>query len=289
MSVRCSLCFHNCTLEESETGSCRARKNSHGEILSLNYGRLTALALDPVEKKPLRHFYPGSMILSVGSFGCNMRCPFCQNHGISMGNDKCETVYISPEELSKKAARRIWEEVGVPTYLYEDSASAPHRKNLADVRRGGFEGLAEKTKKPEWKADFGDGFHESAGVTVTGARFFLVAYNFNLTTSDLSVAKDIAKKIRQSSGGLEGVKALGVMLDSEGISQVTVNLVDYRKTSLFTLTEEVRRLAREHGCEMRNAELIGLIPQRAMADAAAQYLGLWDFDPETRIIENYLL
>ncbi len=191
-------------------------------------------------------------------------------------------------ELSKRVAKRIWEEAGIPTYLYEDSATAPHRKNLADIRRGGFEGLPEKTALSEWRPDYGEGFHPSAGVTVTGARFFLVAYNFNLTTSELSVAKEIAKKIRESSGGLKGVKALGVMLESENTAQVTVNLVDYRKTSLHTLTEQVRLLARERGCDLKNAELIGLIPQRAIAEAAATYLALTDFDPDTRIIENYL-
>lgn len=191
-------------------------------------------------------------------------------------------------ELSKRVAKRIWEEAGIPTYLYEDSATAPHRKNLADIRRGGFEGLPEKTALSEWRPDCGEGFHPSAGVTVTGARFFLVAYNFNLTTSELSVAKEIAKKIRESSGGLKGVKALGVMLESENTAQVTVNLVDYRKTSLYTLTEQVRLLARERGCDLKNAELIGLIPQRAIAEAAATYLALTDFDPDTRIIENYL-
>ena len=108
-------------------------------------------------------------------------------------------------ELSIKIAKRIADECGVPTYLYENSASAPHRRNLADIRRGGFEGLCEKQKDKDWLPDFGSGYHESAGVVVVGARFFLIAYNFDLKTDDLNIAKAIAKKIRQSSGGFEGV------------------------------------------------------------------------------------
>ena len=191
-------------------------------------------------------------------------------------------------ELSKRIAKRIFDECRVPTYLYEDSASAPHRKNLADIRRGGFEGLLEKTKNADWLPDFGKGFHASAGVTVVGARFFLIAYNFDLKTDDITVAKEIAKKIRQSSGGFEGVKALGVMLESENRAQVTVNLTDYRKTPLYKLTEEVRRLALEYGTEVESAELIGLIPMRALTDSAAYYLGIRDFKSEERVIEELL-
>ena len=191
-------------------------------------------------------------------------------------------------KLSQRIAEKIAVECGVPTYLYEDSASAPHRKNLADVRRGGFEALPEKTKDPDWLPDFGENYHKSAGVTVVGARFFLIAYNFDLKTNDLSIAKAIAKKIRQSSGGLECVKALGVMLESENKAQVTVNLTDYRKTPLYVLTEEVRRLAHEYGTEVESAELIGLIPMRALTESAAYYLGIRDFDSKTRVIEEFL-
>lgn len=190
--------------------------------------------------------------------------------------------------LSKKIAKRIADECGVPTYLYEDSASAPHRKNLADIRRGGFEGLFEKQKDNDWLPDFGEGYHKSAGVSVIGARFFLIAYNFDLKTNDLNIAKSIARKIRQSSGGFECVKALGVMLESENKAQVTVNLTDYRKTPLWRLTEEVKRLAREYGTEVESAELIGLIPMRALTESAAYYLGIRDFDSRDRVIEEFL-
>lgn len=104
MMAVCGLCFHRCALKEGQTGLCRARGNRGGKIIPLGYGRLTALALDPIEKKPLYHFHPGSSILSLGSFGCNLRCCFCQNHSISMAGEECDTVYIAPEELAEKAA-----------------------------------------------------------------------------------------------------------------------------------------------------------------------------------------
>lgn len=192
-------------------------------------------------------------------------------------------------ELSRRVAKRIWEENKVPCYLYEDSSDKAHRKNLADIRRGGFEGLAEKTKLDDWTPDFGEGYHISAGVTVVGARFFLVAYNFDLDTADIDIAKAIAKRIRQSSGGLPAVKALGVMLESRGVAQVTVNLADYRQTPLWKLTEEVRSLALEYGTQVRDAELIGLVPMRVLTESAAHYLGIRDFDPEKRVIEEFLL
>ena len=108
MKTRCLLCFHHCELEEGQTGLCRARGCRDGEIVSLNYGKLTSLALDPIEKKPLRRFHPGSLILSVGSFGCNLRCPFCQNHEISMAaKGELQTVEASPERLAAKAAELV--------------------------------------------------------------------------------------------------------------------------------------------------------------------------------------
>ncbi len=121
MKTRCALCFHHCVLDEGQTGLCQARECRGGRIVPLNYGRLTALALDPIEKKPLRRFRPGSLILSVGSFGCNLRCPFCQNHAISMaGVDAVQTVRVSPEQLAAKAAELIPQgNVGV-AYTYNE-------------------------------------------------------------------------------------------------------------------------------------------------------------------------
>ena len=144
MKTRCELCFHHCALDEGQTGLCRARACQDGKIVSLNYGRLTSLALDPIEKKPLRRFHPGSLILSVGSFGCNLRCPFCQNHEISMAEDSgIPTVEVSPEQLAAKAAELVpHRNIGVaytynePLIGYEyvqDCAALIHERGLANV------------------------------------------------------------------------------------------------------------------------------------------------------------
>ena len=144
MKTRCELCFHHCTLDEGQTGLCRARGCRGGKIVSLNYGKLTSLALDPIEKKPLRRFHPGSLILSVGSFGCNLRCPFCQNHEISMASDgELQTVIVTPEQLAAKAAELVPQgNIGVaytynePLIGYEyvrDCAALIHEQGLANV------------------------------------------------------------------------------------------------------------------------------------------------------------
>ena len=121
MSVTCELCFHHCRLEEGQTGFCKARVCRNGAVVPLNYGKLTSLALDPIEKKPLRRFHPGSLILSAGSFGCNLRCPFCQNHEISMfGEAEIQTVKVSPEQLAAKASElRAQGNIGV-AYTYNE-------------------------------------------------------------------------------------------------------------------------------------------------------------------------
>ncbi len=144
MKIPCELCFHHCELEEGQTGFCRARGNRGGTIVPLNYGKLTSLALDPIEKKPLRRFHPGSMILSMGSFGCNLRCPFCQNHEISMAGDGgIQTVEVSPEQLADKAMElRLQGNIGVaytynePLVGYEyvrDCAALIHERGMVNV------------------------------------------------------------------------------------------------------------------------------------------------------------
>ena len=144
MKTRCELCFHHCALDDGQTGLCRARACQDGKIISLNYGKLTSLALDPIEKKPLRRFHPGSLILSVGSFGCNLRCPFCQNHEISMaGTSGIPTVEVSPEQLAVKAAELVPHgNIGVaytynePLIGYEyvrDCAALVHEQGMVNV------------------------------------------------------------------------------------------------------------------------------------------------------------
>ncbi len=144
MKALCELCFHHCALDEGQTGLCRARACQDGKIVSLNYGKLTSLALDPIEKKPLRRFHPGSLILSVGSFGCNLRCPFCQNHEISMAGDSgIPTVEVSPEQLAAQAAELVPHgSIGVaytynePLIGYEyvrDCAALVHEQGMVNV------------------------------------------------------------------------------------------------------------------------------------------------------------
>lgn len=174
-------------------------------------------------------------------------------------------------------------------FLYEKSASAPHRENLAEVRRNEFEGLAEKMKQPEWKPDFGPDIpHPTAGATVIGARMPLIAYNINLNTDCLEIAKQIAKKVRYIGGGLRFCKAMGVELKERHIVQVSMNLTDYTRTSLYQAHELVRLEAKRYGVSVIGGELIGLLPLAALVDTAAYYLGLENFSVR-QVLESHLM
>lgn len=193
-------------------------------------------------------------------------------------------------ELSKRAGRRIWEEAKMPVFLYEDSASAPHRVNLASVRKGQFEGMAEKVLQPEWEPDFGGRtIHPTAGVAAVGARMPLIAYNINLSTSDLSIASAIAKIIRRSSGGFDCVKALGVMLEERNIAQVSINMTDFNRTPLYRVVELVKAEAKRWGVTVVGTEVVGLTPMDALIDAAEYYLQIENFDKKKQVLENYIL
>lgn len=191
-------------------------------------------------------------------------------------------------ELSKHVAKRVGEELQIPAFLYEKSAASKERENLATIRKGQFEGMKDKMKDG-FKPDFGpDVPHESAGVTAFGARKPLIAYNINLGTSDLQIADKIAKKIRHVGGGLRYVKAMGVMLEDKQLAQVSMNLTDYEKSSLYQVMETVKYEARRYGVSVVGSEVIGLLPMQALIDAAAYYLKLDDFTSE-QIIEHHLL
>lgn len=180
--------------------------------------------------------------------------------------------------LAKKAGAELARRYKLPIYLYEEAASAPHRKNLADIRAGEFEGLAEKMATPDWRPDFGPTApHPSAGATVVGARFFLIAYNLYLDTPDVSVAKKIAKSIRESSGGLPAVKALGFEIKERRLVQVSVNLTDYRKSGLESVFERVAEEALAHGVRVISSEIVGLVPLDALVKTAEFYLRLEKF------------
>lgn len=191
-------------------------------------------------------------------------------------------------ELSRRLGERVGRELGIPVFLYEKSASSPERSNLAVIRKGQFEGMAEKMRGG-FAADFGPNTpHVSAGVTAIGARKPLLAFNVNLGTADLSVADRIAKKIRFLGGGLRYVKAMGVLLENRGITQVSMNLTDYEQSSLYQVVETIRFEAARYGVSVIGSELIGLAPMQAILDAAAYYLQLETFSAG-QIIESHLL
>jgi glutamate formiminotransferase/glutamate formiminotransferase/formiminotetrahydrofolate cyclodeaminase len=189
--------------------------------------------------------------------------------------------------IAHEAGERIWNELGIPVYFYEAAALRTDRIKLEDVRRGQFEGLREATLLDENKCPDigGPALHSTAGAVIVGARHFLIAYNINLRTSDLGLAKAIAKRIRTSSGGLPALKALGLPLASRNLVQVSMNLTDFEQTPLHVVYEEVRRLSAEVGVDVEESELIGLMPRKALEMTAAGFLKLRDFHSE-RVVEN---
>ncbi len=192
-------------------------------------------------------------------------------------------------ELARRLGKRIAEELEIPVYLYEAAATRPDRENLANLRKGEFEGLSKEIETdPERAPDFGaPKIHPTAGATVVGARFPLIAYNVNLNTSDVTVAKNIANAIRFMSGGFRYVKALGFQLKEENRAQVSINMTNYLKTPLFRVFEAVRREAQRYGVNIKESEVVGLIPEKALIDAAIYYLQLDRFS-ENQILEYHL-
>ena len=193
------------------------------------------------------------------------------------------------DRVAKETAALAAEKFGQPFFLYEKSASAPHRENLADVRRGQFEGMAEKMlDQDKWKPDFGPStIHPTGGVTAIGARMPLIAYNINLDTDNLAIADKIAKAIRHISGGFRYCKALGVMLEDRNIAQVSINLTDYTKTPVYRVFETVKMEARRYGVNILGSEVVGLIPQQALVDCADYYLQLEGFRGD-QVLESRL-
>jgi len=191
--------------------------------------------------------------------------------------------------LARAVAREVADRHQLPIFLYEEAASAPGRRNLEDIRRGEFEGLGAKLQRPEWTPDFGPSApHPSAGASVIGARMALIAYNINLATNRLDVAKRIAAAVRHSSGGLRYVKAMGVELTDRGIVQVSMNLTDYEKTPMFRVFELVKREAARDGVAVLESEIIGLVPAAALTASAAWFLQLEHGFSADQILENKL-
>ena len=192
--------------------------------------------------------------------------------------------------LSREVGEKVAGLYHLPVFLYEKSATAPHRENLAAVRKGEFEGMAVKIKLPEWQPDFGPADrHPTAGTVAIGARMPLVAYNINLSTDNLEIATKIARNIRHINGGLRYVKAMGVELKERNITQVSINMTDYTRTALYRAFELVRIEARRYGVTIIGSEIVGLVPMEALIDTASYYLGLENFSMqqvlESRIME----
>jgi glutamate formiminotransferase/formiminotetrahydrofolate cyclodeaminase len=206
--------------------------------------------------------------------------PFVPLEGVTL--DDCVT-------LARELGQRIWRELHVPVYLYEAAAQRPERKNLENVRRGQFEGVRDEiATNPERLPDFGEArLHATAGACIVGARKFLIAYNVNLDTPDVAIAKQIAKKVRASSGGLPCVKGMGVELKARNLAQVSMNLTDFETTPVAAAFEAVKQEAAALGVGIVGSEIIGLIPKRALEDVAASYLKVENFSP-AMIVENRL-
>lgn len=191
-------------------------------------------------------------------------------------------------ELANELGRRIAEELNIPIYLYEAAAKTTARKNLPEVRRGQYEGLKGEISKPERKPDYGPAkMHPSAGATVVGARQFLIAYNINLDTSDVEIAKKIANAIREAKGGYRYVRAMGVMIEDRNMAQVTINMVDYSQTPLFRVFETVKSEAARYGVNVVGSEIVGLAPMQALLDVAEFYLRFEGFSRK-QVLESNL-
>ncbi len=205
--------------------------------------------------------------------------PFIPISGVTM--DECV-------ELARELGQEIGEKLSIPVFLYEEAAVKPKRKNLANVRRGEYEGLKEAIKEPERHPDFGPSqMHPTAGATAVGARPPLVAYNINLNTNDLEIAKAIAKTIRGSSGGFSSIKALGVLIEETNTAQVTINVCNFREVSLARVFETVMSEAERFGVTITGSEIVGLVPMEALLDAATFYLRLDGFQPD-QVLEKRL-
>jgi len=192
-------------------------------------------------------------------------------------------------ELSKEVAGIVWEKYRLPVFLYEASTDNQVRKNLANIRKGQFEGMREKLKSPMWKPDFGEArMHPTAGVVAIGARMPLVAFNVNLDTNNIEIAESIAKAVRHINGGLRYCKAIGITLKQRNITQVSMNMTDYTKTPLYRVVELIRIEAKRYGVQIVGSEIVGMVPMEALVDASVYYLGLEDFSIE-KVLELGIL
>ncbi|AGY60467.1 glutamate formimidoyltransferase [Gloeobacter kilaueensis] len=191
--------------------------------------------------------------------------------------------------LARSTAEEIARQFDVPVFLYAEAASAPNRRVLSEIRKGEFENLEAKLAQPEWQPDFGPAHpHPTAGASAIGARFFLIAYNLQLSTGDLKIANAIARAVRASSGGLANIQAMGVFLAERNQAQVSMNLLNYEKTPIHRIQELVKIEARRYGVQVTGAEIVGLVPQAALIEAAAYYLQIENWQPSL-VLEQAML
>ncbi len=191
-------------------------------------------------------------------------------------------------DIAIKVAKEASKRCNQPFILYEKSAKTSYRQNLANIRKGEFEGMAEKMKSEKWKSDFGpDTIHPTGGVTAIGARMPLVAYNIKLDTDNIEIATKIAHQIRHVSGGFRYCKAMGVGLKERGIVEVSMNLTDYSKTAIYRVFETVKMECKRYGVNVLGSEIIGLVPMKALIDCAEYYLGLENFSID-QVLESRL-
>ena len=203
---------------------------------------------------------------------------------VPLGDTPMEAAVAAADRLAREVAERF----GLPVYLYERAARRPERRLLADIRRGGFEGFAAKIAEPAWAPDYGPAqVHPTAGVTAIGARFFLIAFNAMLDTADVAVARTVARRVRESGGGLPAVRAMGVYLASRDRAQVSMNLVDFRRTPLLTALNRVRDEAGMLGARVTATEVIGLVPEEAVLGVVRDALQLPGFAKE-QVLESAL-
>ena len=233
--------------------------------------RLYELALDAIDLRQHQGEHPRMGAVDV--------CPFIPIEGATMKD--CV-------DLARDVGAEVAQRFSLPVFLYEEAAASATRRNLEDIRRGEFEGLAAKMQQTEWTPDFGPAQpHPSGGATVIGARMPLIAYNINLATDRLDVAKKIASGIRMSSGGFRFVKAMGIELKDRGVVQVSMNLTNYEKTPIFRVFDVVKREAARYGVNVLESEIVGLVPSAALMQVAEYYLQLDGFSA-AQVLENKL-
>lgn len=190
-------------------------------------------------------------------------------------------------ELADELGKEIADKLDIPVYMYEAAAKKPERKNLPDLRKGQYEGLKTAIVEPERKPDYGPArMHPRAGATVVGARSFLIAYNINLSTSDVAIAKKIASAIREAKGGFKYCRAMGIMIEERNMAQVTINMINYEGTPLHRVFETVKNEAARYGVNIVGSEIVGLVPMQALIDTADYYLRLENFNRRQIMEEN---